>query len=72
MKKYWIKFILFGVAGSLLGYAYYYFIGCRTGSCPLTTNPIITSGYGALMGFVLGWDRRLFRRKELSNNGHEK
>ncbi len=72
MKKYWFKFILFGVAGGLLGYAYYYFIGCRTGSCPLTTNPFITSGYGALMGFVLGWDRRLFKRQELSNNSHEK
>ncbi len=41
---------LIGAAG---GFAFYYFIGCRTGSCPITGNPIISSGYGALMGVLL-------------------
>lgn len=31
--------------------AYYYFVGCPTGACPLTSNPFITMAY---MGFI-GW-----------------
>ena len=26
-------------AGALLGYGYYYFIGCNGGTCPITSNP---------------------------------
>ncbi len=70
MKKLWYKLILSGVAGGLLGYAYYYFIGCRSGSCPLTTNPWITTGYGLLVGLVVGWDVRLLRRKNQQNPLH--
>jgi hypothetical protein len=54
------------------GYAYYYFIGCRTGSCPITSNPFISTLYGMLMGMVLGFDTRLFKKeviKEKSGNG---
>ena len=35
----------------LVGLAYYYFVGCPTGACPLTSNPFITMAY---MGFI-GW-----------------
>ena len=42
--------LLLGAAG---GFAFYYFIGCRTGSCPITGNPYISSAYGALMGLLL-------------------
>lgn len=41
------------IAGALLGYAYYYFIGCRTGSCPITGNPLISTLYGAVVGLVI-------------------
>lgn len=49
----WIKRTLFVAAGAGLGYAYYYFIGCVSGGCPITSNPYISTGYGALVGFVL-------------------
>lgn len=39
--------------GGALGFAYYHFVGCRTGTCPITSNPWISTGYGALFGFVL-------------------
>ncbi|MBN2602230.1 MAG: YtxH domain-containing protein [Candidatus Marinimicrobia bacterium] len=39
--------------GGLLGFAYYKFIGCRTGSCPITSNPYISIIWGALLGFVI-------------------
>ncbi len=42
--------------GGLLGYLYYHFIGCSSGSCPITGNPFISTVYGALIGsiFVIG------------------
>lgn len=39
--------------GASVGYAYYHFIGCVSGSCPITSNPWSSTGYGALIGFLL-------------------
>ena len=39
--------------GALGGYAYYFFIGCTSGTCPITSNPWISTAYGALIGAVL-------------------
>ena len=50
-----IYFILGGVAlGALGGYAYWYFIGCNTGSCPITSIWYHSTAYGAMMGGLLG------------------
>jgi hypothetical protein len=38
--------------GALAGYAYYFFIGCNSGACPLTSNPFVSTIYGALIGLV--------------------
>ena len=46
------------ILGAALGYAYYYYVGCRTGTCPISSNPWISTGYGALFGFVLVWGSR--------------
>ena len=46
------KFILPIAIGSVLGYAYYYFIGCNTGGCAITSSPYTTTGYGALIGAI--------------------
>lgn len=46
------------IMGAVLGYAYYHYIGCRTGVCPITSNPYISTGYGALFGLVLAWGSR--------------
>jgi hypothetical protein len=39
--------------GGILGYAYYQFIGCTTGSCAITSKPFNSSAYGMLMGYLL-------------------
>lgn len=39
--------------GATAGYAYYHFIGCVSGSCPIASNPWSSTGYGALIGLVL-------------------
>lgn len=45
-------------AGALLGFAYYYFIGCSSGSCAITSNPINSTAYGALIGLVFMWPEK--------------
>ncbi len=48
-----LKRILPVIAGALLGYAYYYFIGCSSGNCPITSSPYISTAYGAAVGFLI-------------------
>ena len=45
--------------GALGGYLYYYrYIGCWSGHCPISSNPWISTVYGALIGFLAAPDRR--------------
>jgi hypothetical protein len=47
--------------GMVGGFLYYYYIGCSSGTCPITSNPYISIIYGGLMGYLLG---DMFKRKE--------
>jgi hypothetical protein len=49
----WTKRALPVGLGATAGYAYYYFIGCVSGTCPITSNPWISTAYGALLGFFM-------------------
>jgi hypothetical protein len=49
----WLKRAFFGGLGAAAGFAYYYFVGCTTGSCPITSSPVLMTAYGALVGVVL-------------------
>ena len=55
MKKKMILLSLAILTGAALGFSYYYFIGCRTGSCPITSNPYISTVYGAIIGLLIAW-----------------
>ena len=44
---------LFTVGGALAGLGYYYVVGCSTGSCAITSNPIITMIYMGVIGLLL-------------------
>lgn len=39
--------------GGILGFAYYYYIGCSTGTCAITSKPLNSTLYGMLMGYLL-------------------
>jgi hypothetical protein len=56
MKRPTWKQLAWIVGGGVAGFAWYYFVGCTTGSCPITSNPYISSGYGALMGGLASWN----------------
>lgn len=48
------KLTLIGiVTGALAGYLYYHFVGCDVGSCSITSKPINSTLYGAVMGGLL-------------------
>lgn len=41
------------VVGAISGYLYYHFIGCASGTCSITSKPINSTIYGAVMGGLL-------------------
>jgi len=45
--------ILMSVVGLAGGYLYWKYIGCASGTCPITSNPYISSVYGSIMGYLL-------------------
>ena len=38
------------IAGAIAGWSYWYFVGCASGSCPITSSPVISTVYGAIFG----------------------
>jgi len=48
----WFRQGAFILGGAALGFAYYYFIGCASGTCPITSNPYIATAYGGLIGLL--------------------
>jgi hypothetical protein len=48
------KLTLLGIlAGAIGGYLYYYNVGCVSGTCAITSKPLNSTLYGALMGGLL-------------------
>ncbi len=47
------RILLFVLGGAAIGFVYQRFVGCRTGTCAITSNPYIATIYGALLGYFL-------------------
>ena len=57
MKKTFKKYgwdLLFAVVGAFGGYLYWFHIGCKSGTCPITSHWYSTSLYGGLLGYLSG------------------
>lgn len=68
MTKKVAKIVFPIIIGALGGYLYYYFIGCNNG-CAITSSPVNSTAYGAVMGaFFINW-KLVF--KSFKNNGEE-
>ncbi len=46
------------ILGAIAGFGYYYFIGCYSGTCLITSNPWISTIYGTAIGLlVVPWKK---------------
>jgi hypothetical protein len=50
--------VLVALAAAGVGAAYAHFVGCRTGTCPITSSAWRASLYGASVGVVAAWPAR--------------
>jgi hypothetical protein len=48
-----ILYIIGALICALVGFLYWKFVGCASGTCAITSSPINSSIYGALMGSLL-------------------
>ncbi len=46
-------FIIGAVAGAIGGYFYWLYVGCASGTCPITSSPFMSTVWGAIMGGLL-------------------
>lgn len=48
------KLTIFGIlAGAMGGFLYYYLVGCASGTCAITSKPLNSTLYGAVIGGLL-------------------
>jgi hypothetical protein len=66
-KNKFLKLGLYALFGGLIGYAYYYYVGCTNG-CPLSSNWYITTGYGLVAGIVLALPSKGNKKAELEKD----
>ena len=58
--------IVGAIIGGVGGYVYWLKIGCLSGTCPITSSPVMSAIWGILMGGLLF---NMFEKKhETSNN----
>ena len=41
------------VVGGALGFSYYKFVDCSSGTCPLTSNPYLSTIFGMILGAII-------------------
>jgi Family of unknown function (DUF6132) len=55
-----LRLIIGVIIGGSLGYALYRFVGCSTGTCPITSSPWISTIYGVILGVVIAMTGKKF------------
>ena len=64
IKKYPLALIGL-IAGAIGGYLYYHYVGCSSGGCAITSKPVNSTIYGAMMG---GLFLTIFQKTKKKNN----
>jgi len=41
------------ILGTIAGYLYYLYVGCASGTCAITSKPLNSTLYGAVMGGLI-------------------
>jgi len=52
IKKNWF-YLVGSIIGAIGGYLYWRYVGCSTGTCPITSSPIISTIWGMILGGLL-------------------
>lgn len=52
LKRFWLAG-LGVVVGMVGGWLYYVYVGCTSGTCPITSSPVLSTFWGAMMGGLL-------------------
>ena len=50
---YFWKPFMAATTGGILGFLYYFYVGCSTGTCEITSNPYSSIFMGSLMGYFV-------------------
>ncbi len=50
----YLPMLIAAIVGAAGGYLYYRFVGCVSGSCAITSNPYISTLFGAVIGGLIG------------------
>jgi hypothetical protein len=56
MNTYRKQLIIWAIAatvGATAGFVYWYYVGCNSGTCAITSSPINSTVYGGVMGILL-------------------
>lgn len=64
-----VRVAALGVLGAVAGLVYWAKVGCVSGGCPITSDPFLTTGFGAAMGLSLGWPSDGLFRKDTPTEG---
>lgn len=74
LKKKNIKWAL-AIAGAIGGFVYWKYVGCLSGTCPMQQNWVLSTLWGAGMGYLIGdmfksekTDNQSTQEKEENNN----
>ncbi|MFA6199601.1 MAG: DUF6132 family protein [Bacteroidales bacterium] len=63
IKKYRVM-ILGVIIGIIGGFLYWKFIGCSSGTCPITSSPINSTVFGAIIGGLMFSPNKNKKQKE--------
>jgi len=63
IKKYGLT-ALGVIIGAIGGYLYYHYVGCSGGSCAITSKPVNSTLYGAVMGGLVA---NIFKKETKKN-----
>ena len=72
MKK-WFKnnalYLIGALAGAIAGYGYWQQVGCSSGTCMITSKPLNSTVYGAIMGALVFGLFKKEKKKEIIKEG---
>ena len=69
INRYW-KTALFALVGAGVGFAYWRFVGCSTGTCPITANWTSSTLMGGLVGLLAApaWQKNNLNQNKTAEN----